>query len=289
MRTSYSIVILACLVTIATSFALVIAGTNQSENARFQTASVLSAIDRRVEGAVGMAGNFLDNTTNDILFLQSLSKEGNTKQSWSEIGLKKIIEKNDSYEELYLFDGSGACVAYANRHGGISDGLCSGVPEVIARATSYGSRLSPGEIFMSPLFAYKGASSLFYVAPTFGDKTLVAVISMETLFEDIRRLSRDGDSVFLVDATGSYLAHQDRSKEKLSGATSDFYSDFRNVPSGALANPDIKRIDTDKKTFSFWRLNSYERTHALYEGITKSNMNEQALYQWILVDVSDKS
>lgn len=276
------------VVTITTVFVLSLTVFGELKEQRVQTSSLLAAVNQRVGVVSNAANDFLNNTSKDMLLLQSLLGDEKSGASWSETGLRKFMEHNSSYEELFLFGGSGECLFRAVRRPSIASLPCGVVADIIQESEATAGRLSEGELYASPLVRYAGLLSLIYGMPLKDGRTIVAAVSAEDMMEDVRRLARADELVFLVDREGFYLAHPNRLKEKFIGATDNFYLDFPEAPVNVLEDEEAHNLDTEHALFSFWRVRPFESNFALYQGtrsIKEGAMNKE---QWILVAVSTK-
>lgn len=165
---------------------------------------------------------------------------------------------------------------------------CSAASSAISRVIGKASLLSPGEMYISPLALYESAPVIFYAAPIDAENDIVSVIDADYFLEEIRRLARDGETVFLLDGNGSYLAHPDRLKEKLAGGKDNFYRDFPAIPNNALSDINMQRFETERDVFTFWRIYPTQSNFALYKGANKIKENEPNDSYWVMAAVSKK-
>lgn len=274
---------------LVTAFVLVLIIFGELKEQRLQTALLLAAVNQRVGVASDAAAGFLKTTSKDMLFLQSLLSEEGSGADWSEVGLEKFMERNAAYEELLLFDRNGKCLFRIIQGSDIRRLQCGTMAEEIDKAKTAARELSSGELFLSPLSRYEGKPSLIYAMALKDGRIVTAAVSMESFLEEVRRLAREGEAVFLVDRDGGYLAHPDWLKEKLLGAADNFYSDFPKIEKGVLKKEEVSRLDTDGVLFSFWRISPSESDFALYQGTRNMPVRTRSDEQWILVAVSEKS
>jgi len=282
--------ILSTLLGLALLTVLVLSFTvfGELKEQRLQTASLLTAVNQRVGVLSAAAADFLKNTSQDMLFLQSLLAEEGSGAAWSEAGLKKFMEKNADYEEFYIFNQAGECLFEVRQGPFVSESSCGKLEAQITKALGAADQLRVGELFVSPLLFYKNTPSLIYAMVLADGRKVIAIVSANPFLEEVRRLSREDEAVFLVDEEGAYLAHENRLKEKFSGGADNFYLDFQEVPKSVLRDNDISTFDGEQRIFSFWRIQPVESDFALYQGMRRAEVLGWENGQWILVAVSIK-
>lgn len=268
---------------------LVVVIFGEMKGQRIQTNSLLAAVNQRVGVVSNTANDFINSTSKDMLLLQSFLSEEGSGVSWSEASLEKFMEHSSAYEELYLFGSNGGCLSRVIRKPTVASLPCGAAPEVVEVSRARAGELSLGELHASSLLRYKDKLSLVYSMPLRDERVLVAVISAEEMMEEVRRLARADELVFLVDSEGGYLAHPNRLKEKFLGATDNFYTDFPEVHMPVLTDEDAHRLDTEHALLSFWRIHPFESNFALYQGTRHVEGGAPEREQWILVAVSEKS
>jgi hypothetical protein len=241
--------------------------------------NALSAIDERLKGVFAVINDFPGSAAKDILFLKTLSREED---------VFNFITRNNVYRDVYIFGSSGDCVARINALTGIG-AICNVVPDVVVRVErEWPKDMAQDIVYISPVVLYKDAPALIYATRRAGG-SIVSVIDANYFLEEIRRLSRDGEAVYLLLRDGSYLAHPNRAKEKLFGGEDNFYHDFTDVLGGALDDPEMRRFESDAHIFTFWRIHPSISNFAIYEGARALYGKEQADEDyWIMVAVSEK-
>lgn len=322
----FALALLVVVVSCAVSIGAITTRSAQIASMR-QTLS-RDAIDGRLANAFAELNDFPGSAGKDILFLRTLSSVGNlhNAEEWDEPILRaasadfgNFMKNNEAYKELYFIRKSNGCAVRVKRvlnattsaqaglpatalslnkeavgrwqsGADISSGTpCDKIPPAISAAYAPAHSLSLGEMYISPLTLYYGAPVFVYTTPVNDNCIIVSVVDANYFLEDIRRLARDGESIFLLDENGSYMAHYDRSKEKLFGGTGNFYNDFSDVAGGVLSDVNARRIETKKETFTFLRIYPTESNFALYEGANKLlGEKQRKKYFWVMASVSQR-
>jgi len=133
-----------------------------------------------------------------------------------------------------------------------------------------------------PVFDYGGKRKGFLIFDIYADYFL----------EDIRRASRNGDFMFLVDNNGYYLAHRDKSREFsfMFGEEDRIDIDYPDVGLEILRSFDKRFIETEDFVFTFRHIYPTVGTFEIYQGSRKifGDKPEDEHY-WVLVSVSHSS
>lgn len=260
------------------------------------------AVTKRLEHFFSTMNDFPGSAGEDILFIHSLSSVQNLHNTTTRVisadvyrDFKNALDKNNAYKDLLFYRKNFGCVMRVRDDDTSGTALCKSPPATIADILKKAEPLSMDEIYISPPISYRdifpGGDNIpviVYVTPANTDCSIISIIDANYFLEEARRLSRDGEDVFLLDKDGAYLANQDQSKEKFSDTPGNFYTDFPSVPDGALADTDMRFLETPEKSITFWRIYPTESNFAIYEGSNKifgeGHTNE---YFWVMAIVSE--
>ena len=238
------------------------------------------AAEARLSRAFSVINDFPGSAGKDLLYLRTLS---------SEKSIHDFLLSRGVYDAMYRFDTRGACrVGVTVSEDGEDESGCGPISPDMQMTVERAQMLAPGEVYVSPLMLHGKTPALLY-STVFKGEISVSIVHADYFLEDIRRLSRDGEAVFLLQSDGAYLAHAEKTKEKYFGGTTTFYQDFPEVPGDALADVALKRFESDKAIFTFWRIYPTESNFSVYEGantIFGPKRSEQ--YFWVMVAVSEK-
>ncbi len=276
--TTWLIATFLIVISLAISIMFIVTRSSEADSLR----RILSqgSIEERLSRTFSMVSDFPGKTGKDLLYLRTLTQEKD---------FTNFLLHAESYKELYVFDTTGLCAMHIGRvdRNGVLGLGCKGVGAEITKAAERSSALANAQAYLSPLILLEGAPTLLHGTPT-ESGVVVAVIDAEYFLEEVRRLSRLDESVYLLESNGSYLAHPDHSKEKLLGGDTTFYQDFPDVPADVLADASMKRFETDRAIFTFWRMYPTESNFALYEGANKIfGPEHENQYFWVMASVSE--
>lgn len=295
------------------SFALLLVGVSAAVSIlavtlRFNEATRLGeelsrdAVAKRLEHFFSTMNDFPGSAGKDILFLHSLSSVQNLHNTAERVisadvyrDFKNVLDKNSAYKDLLFYRKSFGCVMRVHDKDTSGTALCESPTPAIADILKKAEPLLMDEIYISPPMSYRdifpGGDNIpviVYVTPANTDCSVISIIDANYFLEEARRLSREGEAVFLLDNDGAYLANQDQSKEKFSDTAGNFYRDFPSVPDGALADTGMRFLETPEKSVTFWRIYPTESNFAIYEGsnkiLGKGHTNE---YFWVMAIVSE--
>ncbi len=294
------LVILSAILSIATIFTL------SRELGKQQGYLATSAIDERLSGVFAAINNFPGSAGHDLLFLRTLASisamyDTNGAKNWRSAhqDLQTFLDRNNAYDELYLSVDTIGCTLNVRRtteENGNSG--CESADAPVRQALDAVARLPQGTVYVSPLVAFTRTVSgqketipaLLYgtrvSAP--GSKTgaIVAVVNTNYFLDDIRRLKRDDEAVYLVHQDGSYIANPDSSREKSSGSNANFYTDYGDLPKGALGDPSTRHFETASSIFTFLRITPTADNFTFFDSGSNADTNSDF---WVLVAVSNKT
>lgn len=273
-------VIFAILATAAALISIVAISSRYAEIENLSKANAFSTIDERLLGAFAAVNDFPGSAGKDLLFLKTLARADD---------FRHFLEGNNTYAELYLFDARNQCALHLARDVALATSPpCAAVSEHIQEALERAQTLEADAVYISPLLMHNGAPSLIYATARQGGY-IISVVGADYFLEDIRRLTRDDESIFLLLPSGEYLAHPDRAREGLYGGESNFYRDFPDAPGGALDDSNMHRFESASRIFTFWRIYPSISNFSIYEGTRAIYGEEHAEgYFWIMAAVSEK-
>jgi len=247
-----------------------------AEIEKLSKVNTYSTIDERLKGAFAAVNDFPGSAAKDILFLKTLSREED---------IRRFLSGNDVYRDVYVFGSVGDCTARISAGAGVKT-PCGTVPDIVR--TQLEQDMASDAVHISSIVLYEGVPALLY-STSHNEGHIVSVIDANYFLEEIRRLARDGERVYLLSRDGSYLANPDSAKEKLFGGEDGFYHDFADVPGGALDDPEIRRFESDSHIYTFWRIYPSVSNFALYEGASALYGKEHADKDyWVMAAVSER-
>lgn len=136
--------------------------------------------------------------------------------------------------------------------------------------------------FAAPIFDSRGNRNGIIISNVYADYFL----------DDVRRAQRDGETMFLVNEEGYYLAHPDRDKEfafMFDEKKDNFYNDYPDIAEEILSDFISRRIETEDLIFSYRYIYPTIESFEVNKGSSKIfGENPEKNYFWILVSVSDK-
>lgn len=304
LKKSYFYIIIAFLIIISAVISIVIFVSLFNEINQLNEAMARDVISRRLEHSFSAINDFPGSAGKDILFLHNLSSVQNLHNTTSKIispevysDFKHILNNNGAYKDLFFYRKEFNCVMRVSENEKYNNKSCEIPPPFIADILTKAAPLTMGQVYISPIISYRDISLdnndspvIAYVTPANTDCSIISIIDANYFLEEVRRLSREGESVFLLDKDGSYFANTDRTKEKFSGGVNNFYRDFSEVPAGTLADFNVRWLETKTKNFAFWRIYPTESNFAIYEGTnTILGENHTDDYFWTMAAVSDRS
>ncbi len=255
------------------------------------------SIDNRLKDTFDSMNNFPGSAGKDLLFLSQLSSVRTYADFPSESAMastqkdfQNFISKNYVYYKLYLFGADGQCLGMAWNNKVDTDAQCQQAKKSLGGDLKKISPLGSNDIYTSQIKMYQNIPAIVYGTHIFSGGAgadVVAVVSANYFLEDIRQLARSGETVFLLNKNGQYLANPDRSKEEFSGGTANFYQDFPQLLGGILQNNNAKRFETAQRIFTFWRIYPTEDNFTVYKNDTQNTAMPDNYYL-ILAGVSDK-
>lgn len=305
MLKKYIFIIIFTLVIISGAVSVSSVMFRFNESKQMEETLAGDAINRRLEGVFAAMNDFPGSAGKDLLFLHNLSSvqslhktDSRTISAALESDFKNFLKNNNQYKDLVFYRKNFNCVMRVSSNDEHSNDLCEEPPSIIANFLKESDPLSLGEVYISPLISYADISTrdedrnipvIVYITPANTDCSIVSIIDANYFLEEVRRLAREDESVFLLDGDGVYLANADRSQEKFSDGIGNFYKDFPDIQNNALLDTKLRSFETATKRFSFRRIYPTESNFAIYEGTNKVFGKERKdEYFWIMAVVSDK-
>lgn len=265
-------------------------------------AASLDMIDQRMNSLFYEINNFPRYAGDDILFLARLpdAKQGNITAF--ENDLLAFIKENIAYQKLIYIGKDGETLASVEYDGQKYQRSERKTRQTSASADWFTKTLSlnEGEVYVSHLGVdqdnQKSVPIIKYGTPIYAaDESLqgiiIAFVDATYFLEDIRRSQRNAEEVFLIDNSGTYLAHPKKEKEfgegKLNG--SSFTYDYPDAFNKIQKNPDKQLFEIDGRIFAFRYMYPTTTSFALYKGAEKIGNGVQDNYFWVMVSVVDKN
>lgn len=303
MITRYHIFIVCALFLVLSAvLALFSISSQYRETYRLREYVSTSAVEERLSGVFVAMNDFPGSAGKDILFLHTLSSVTELYSDFSvemwrrtHEDVQQFIERNVAYDEVYLH--APVCMFTVRRASEESgDTLCSSYNKIMDEVVTRTLELPQGSVYISPLIAYtrrvKNEESTIPAilygtrisAQGSDDGVVVVAVNTDYFLEEVRRLARPSEVVYLVNTDGSYIAHPEREQEIISGGTANFYDDFP-IPAGALSNESLRTLETDGFSFTFMRITPTASNFALYNDADQ----DSGTGYWVLVAVSEKN
>lgn len=303
MNRYYILIVCTLFVVLSGVLTLFSISSQYRETYRLHNYVETSAVEERLSGAFAAMNDFPGSAGKDMLFLRSLSSITDFYNDFSVAtwrrtheDIQQFIDRNIAYDEVHLH--APTCMITARRvseeRGNTS---CSSHNPTIDNAVTRTLALPQGSVYVSPLVAYTrtvlGEKSTIPAilygtrvsTPGSEEGVAIAVIHADYFLEEIRRLKRSGETVYLVHTNGAYIAHPEREKELIAGGTANFYQDYPSVPSGMLSDQSVRSFESDSFMFTFERITATASNFVLYDGVDQ----DATTGYWVLVAVSENN
>lgn len=299
--------------------------SNMNRDLEVYTASEIDMINQRMISLYFEINSFPRDAGDDILFLSKLSNlrdvadsvEGESRTNTIknlENDFLEFMKGSIAYYQLRYIDKEGNEIVRVDYDGNVhkiipQDELQNKRDRYYFSETI---NLDEGDVFISPLdlniehgeLENRGTkenpeyvSVMRYATPVFsGDGTpkgvVISNIYVDYFLEDIRRFQREGESVFLINSNGYYLAHPDREKEFafMLGGEDNFYNDYSEISKEVLSDFSKKNFRTDDLIFSFKQIYPTAGNFGIHSGSERIFGDDpEGNYYWVLVSVSEKT
>jgi len=289
-----------------------------SERERLSYAADIDALGGRLVPVFYNIDTFSKRAAQEMLFLSKLSSIKNAvekpnKKTYEELfnDLFTSVQESSMYHEIryineqreekirIIFDGE-------TYHIVPEDSLENEVTDVYMNNIF---TLSEGEVYISKfdlakrVHPVKNRTTLFqdilvirFGTPLFSDDgkhegIIIAEIHADFFLDDVRRLSRDGEQIFLLDQDGQYLVHPEAKKEygTLLGTHINFANDYPEVAGQVLSQFERRRIESDTTIFSLRHIFPATSNYSLASGSRRLfGENPDRDFFWVLVSAVDK-
>ncbi len=304
----FCVLLVFCVVLVMLIVANSMITTTELQRAHYATS--VDMIDQRMNSIIYEINNFPRNAGNDMLFLSGLS----SLKKPDILALKQdflvFLHENTAYYKIAYVDTKGTPQVLVEFDGKNYKIIEEGKQNEFDGAWfSKTNKLKKGELFISPIelhkedgqFENRGSvqkpifvPTITYGTPIYNDDgtkkgTIVGSVYANYFLDDIRTFGREGETVFLVDNHGNYLAHPDRLREfaYLFGRDYSFQKDYPQVASRILSNLDKRMVESDAYVFSFRAIYPTNGSFSLYKGAEALHDSANS-YFWVMVSVTDK-
>lgn len=296
---------------------------NLDRDVKIYSADAIDIINQRMTSLLFEMNIFPQYIGNDLLFLSRLSSlkkvvnsEGGRDNVIKDLkgDFLEFLKGSTAYYQLRYIDENGDEIVRIEFDGN----NYKTVPEdkLQNKANRYYFTetidLAKGEIYLSPLdlniengiIENRGTEeNPIYIpimratTPVFdmqGNKKGIILFNIYTdyFLDDIRRSQRQGETVFLINKEGYYLAHSDREKEFafMFDRDDNFYNDYPEISRETLLSFDERRFESDDLIFSFKYIHPTVGNVGIHRGSEKIlGEKPEEQYYWILVSISDKN
>lgn len=299
---------------------------NLQKSSKIHIADAIDMIDQRMYSLFAEINRFPRTASDDVLFLSRLScLDEVLNPNRVEIELytfKELVKRNfleflkgsSAYYQLRYIDEKGNEVIKAefdeNSYRIVSDDELQNKKDRYYFIETI--KLDEGDVYVSQLdlnieegvLENRGTEKnsvyvpvMRYATPVFNETgerkgIIISNIYADYFLDDIRKFQRKGDTVFLVNSEGYYMAHPNRRKEFafILGTDDNLYNDYPEVAEQILLGFNRRKIETEDSIFSFRHISPALGNFEAYQG-AKKIMGEypEENYFWVLISVSEKS
>ncbi len=310
MTYHFHILLIVCVVILCScGFMVTIVSLQYHERQELRALIDSSVVEDRLSGIFSTLNDFPGSASKDMLFLRSLSSISElfdtnafSRGAWraAHEDIQQFIDRNSAYAGIAVYLDTLGCVVLIGKVRDDAGNVSCNPPEgILNDMFDVLPTLPAGTVHVFPLTTFSHSTklttspipALLYgtalSAPGSAKGGVVGVVDANYFLEEIRRLKREGETVYLLNADGSYLAHPDSHKEKLSGGTANFYQDYPSIPSGVLMDTEHRHLETDDAAFTFLRITPAISNFVLYNpgDITQEGKGN---HYWVLAAVSEK-
>ncbi len=280
------------------------------ELSRTNYASSVDMIDQRMNSIIYEINNFPRYAGNDMVFLSGLSTLKSTDIPALKQDFLAFLRENTAYYQLAYVDIKGTSQVSVEFDGKNYRVMANGTPsEFDGDWFQKTKELKKGDVFISPIELHKNGGQwenrgtaqkpvyvpvITYATPIYSDDgvkkgAIVSAVYTDYFLADIRAFQRKGETVFLVDNQGHYLAHPDQTREfaYLFGRDDSLQKDYPEVARKILSVSRNRVIESGDKVFSFRYLYPTTGSFSLYKGAQALHDSANS-YFWVMVSVTDK-
>ena len=308
------------LIAIIFTFFVLEKNAEQANNAQMYAADTREYLDERANTLFFEINGFPRGAGYDLLFLRGLSSLKEVMIAQNGVASDKVkknleqdfarfMNENKAYSQLRYIDRTGREAVKVTFNGtDYAAAPGSELQLVDAPLARQMAALDDGEIYISPLSLNNRSNSaqgipniglpvMSYSVLVFDDKSerqgiLVMTVDANYFLDDIRRAKREGETVFLINSKGYYLAHPDREKEfgLATGKNITIYDDYpREIADTLLHDTERRTVENDEYIFTYRDIYPTIGNSEVYKGSEKIyGKNSEKEYYWVLVTVSDK-
>jgi methyl-accepting chemotaxis protein len=282
---------------------------------------VLDVIDQRMADTYAEVNNFPATPANNLLFLSKLSdfQKPITNQNIKDIekDFSDFLSQSEAYYQISYLDKSGIEKIRAESRGASPQiiSLTSSTNQENINYFNLVKNLKNGEVYVFPLdlntksgvIENRGSNTnpqyvpvLRYAVPIFNQQTnkstgiILVKVYADYFLENIRRSQREGETTYLIDNKGFYLANPNKNKEfgyLFNNQKNNFFIDFPFplVSQEIMTKCLSRRQETNKQIFTYRCINPATINFEIYQGSKTIEGKSISDYQWLLVTVTDKS
>lgn len=324
----YVFVLICVFLFVSTVFFAIEVYSGLSKNLSIRNSDSLDLIDQRLQTVFLEINNFPKTASGDLLFISKLSclkkfinfqelnsYKGLTKDVYGELiagNFLEFLKTSAVYYQLRYLDEGGDEVFRVESTDG--EALLIEEDELQYKGDRYyfteTMKIDKGDVFITSLdlnvedgvIENKGTQEnpeyvpiMRYGSPLFDDTgarkgVVISNIHANYFLDDIRNFQREGETTFLINNEGYYLAHADKSKEfafMFEDKDDNFLSDYPEVARSVIGNCNERRIETDDFIFTYRCIYPKSGTFGIYAGSQKGTGDVEDYY-WVLVTASDK-
>lgn len=294
------------------------------ERLRIRNANTADIIDQRMTALFFEINNLQRYIGDDLLFLTKLSSlrnvinsvenESRTSEikSLKEDFLEFLKGDTTNYQLVYIDENGNEIVKVefdGNNYNVISDDKLQNKKDEDYFYKTV--NLDAGEVFISQIdlnvkngeIENRGTSEnpeyvpvMGAAMPTFNENGVLKGIVFLNLYvnyflDDIRKFQREGETVFLINKEGYYLAYPDRKKEFafIFRRNDNFYNDYPEIPETILSNF-TRKVEAENLIFSFKYVYPTAWNYEIHKGSEKIfGEDSEKNYFWVVISVSEKS
>lgn len=294
------------------------------ERLRIRAANTVDIIDQRIDRLFFEINSFPRFIGNDLLFLTKLSSLMNVIDSIeNETAADKIkslendflgfLKESTANYQLVYIDENGNEIVKAefdgNNYKAVSQDKLQNKKEedYFYRTVS----LSEGEVYITRLglnvkngeIENRGTSEnpeyvpvMGAAMPVFDEMSVLKGVVFQNIYanyflDDIRKFQRQGETTFLINEEGYYIAHPDLEKEFafMFGRNDTFYDDYPTIPEAVLSDF-TRRVEPGDLIFTFKYLYPTAWNYEIHKGSEKIfGEDPESNYFWTLISISEKS
>ncbi len=264
-------------------------------------AASVDMVDQRMNSLFYEINNFPRYPGNDILFLANLSDTKNNNIKTLENDFLTFIKENTAYAKISYMATDGQTLAAVGFNGKdyqiippekeLNDKQADWFGKIIS--------LNKGDVYISHLNRDSVSNNVMpiikYGTPVYTDDgilsgLIICSVNANYFLEDIRQSQRKGEEVFLIDNTGQYLAHPDKTKEFSLGSKNgaNFKNDYPAAFEQIAGGSDKRVLEVGDRIFSFRYVYPTASSFAIYKGAGKITNPASKDYFWVMLSIVNK-